>query len=101
MPVDLTGVFLAIIFWFVGMNWAFKRIRAQQAQAPVVRTIFWTIVAALGLALAGFAITFVYDVLTVGPITEPHNTLGTLIFLGVALAVLVCILKISGRGPGG
>jgi hypothetical protein len=72
MPVDLTGALLAILFWIVGMKWAVNRIRETISEQELgrrsylIRLIFWTLIAVIGLAIIGLGIVFIYDALTVG-----------------------------------
>ncbi|MEX0777476.1 MAG: hypothetical protein WD042_17365 [Phycisphaeraceae bacterium] len=66
---------LAILFWIFGTGWAFVRIRAAmltkrnaaiEGPLPLVRPIFRTMWASIGLAVMGFFIALLYDAITVG-----------------------------------
>ena len=70
MPVDYTGVLIALVVWIGGTIWAYGRIRtamlarhdpAINGPLPAVRPIFWTLWASIGLAVACFFIAWSYD----------------------------------------
>ena len=75
MPVDYTGVLIAIIFWIGGTCWSFSRIRAAMLAKhdvpangllPLVRPLFWTMWASIAFAIAAFFIAMLYDFVIVG-----------------------------------
>ena len=80
MPVDSTGLIIAIVFWLVGTWWAFIRIwtkmesrhnKELNGPLPLVRPIFWTMWASILLAVVAFFIVFLYDLITVGRRVPP------------------------------
>ena len=70
MPVDYTGVLIALALWIGGTVYAYHRIRiamharhdaVAEGPLPAIRPIFWTMWASIALAALGFVIIFLYD----------------------------------------
>jgi len=70
MPVDLTGLVIALAVWIGGTGYAYDRIRAvmlarhdaaRDGPLPTVRPIFWTMLASLALAAVGIFLLWLYD----------------------------------------
>ena len=70
MPVDFTGVLIALVIWIGGTVWAYGRIRAAMlarhdaalhGPLPAVRPVFWTTWASIVLAVVCFFLAWGYD----------------------------------------
>lgn len=70
MPADFTGLLIALALWIGGTGYAYDRIRtgmrarhdaARDGPLPAVRPIFWTMLASIALAAAGFFLIWLFD----------------------------------------
>lgn len=69
MPVDYTGLLIALSMWIGGTVYAYRRIRAamlarhaaDEGPLPAVRPVFWTMWVSLALAAFGIFIIWFYD----------------------------------------
>jgi hypothetical protein len=70
MPVDFTGLLIAIVVWIGGTIWTFLAIRASQRKrpddgsgilTPLGVALAWTIGVSVVLAMVGIFIIWFYD----------------------------------------
>jgi hypothetical protein len=69
MPVDYTGVLIALVVWIGGTIWVYNRIRTGMlarhdpsidGPLPAVRPIFWTMWVSIGLAVVCCFVTWFF-----------------------------------------